>query len=110
MLGKADGALDFARPPRAVRDRIRGVDPWPGAVATLDGEPIKLFGAALAAGEGPPGAVVALDAGGATIACAGGAVRVAELQAPGKKRMRWADFVRGRAVPLGTVLGPGPVA
>jgi methionyl-tRNA formyltransferase len=53
MLAKADGAIDFGRPAAAVAARIRGVDPWPGAYATLRGQPVKLFRARAAAAPGP---------------------------------------------------------
>ncbi|HEX3478741.1 MAG TPA: methionyl-tRNA formyltransferase [Kofleriaceae bacterium] len=43
MLAKADGAIDFGQPAAAVAARIRGVDPWPGAYATLRGQLVKLF-------------------------------------------------------------------
>lgn len=42
-LNKEDGRLDFTRPAREVSARARGVDPWPGATAILDGEVVKLF-------------------------------------------------------------------
>lgn len=108
-LSKADGAIDFARPAREVRDRIRGVDPWPGAVAALGEETIKLFGASLVDGGGPPGVIQTVERTGAVIACGEGAVRVAELQAPGKRRMAFADFARGRPIAPGTVLGRAAV-
>jgi methionyl-tRNA formyltransferase len=103
-LDKRDGALDFTQPARAVRDRVRGVDPWPGAVAALDGEPVKLFGAALGTGQGAPGELLGVDAAGVRIACGDGAVVLAEIQAPGKRRMSFAAFVRGRRLPPGTRL------
>src|ERR1051325_5983408 len=43
MLDKSDGLIDFAQPASAVAARIRGVDPWPGAQATLRGQIVKLF-------------------------------------------------------------------
>jgi methionyl-tRNA formyltransferase len=51
MLGKTDGAIDFGQPAAAVAARIRGVDPWPGAYATLRGQPVKLFRARASVGE-----------------------------------------------------------
>jgi methionyl-tRNA formyltransferase len=105
MLKKEDGRVAWARPARDVADWIRGVDPWPGAASTLRGEPIKLFGARPAPGEGRPGEILTVDADGALIACAAGAVRVGELQPAGKRRMRAADLARGRAIAAGMILG-----
>lgn len=107
MLTKADGAIDFAQPARAVAARIRGVDPWPGAQATLRGQTIKLFRArpADAGAGGAPGTVVAVDAAGAHVATADGIVVIRELQAPGRKRMAAQQFAAGRGIAVGDVLG-----
>ena len=108
MLAKTDGAIDFGQPATAVASRIRGVDPWPGAQAVLRGQPVKLFRARVAAerdSRGAPGTVLAIDPAGARIACGGGAVVIAELQAAGRKRMAAAQFAAGRAIAVGDVLG-----
>jgi methionyl-tRNA formyltransferase len=115
MLAKADGAIDFAGAAAAVAARIRGVDPWPGAHATLRGQVVKLFGAraVLEAGVAAPGTVLALPGGGQArliVACGHGAVAIAELQAPGRKRLTAAQFAAGRGVALGDVLGVVPAA
>ncbi|MEM9488942.1 MAG: methionyl-tRNA formyltransferase, partial [Myxococcota bacterium] len=55
MLSKEDGRVDWNQGADPVRNRIRGVDPWPGAFAMLDGERIKLFAASAAEGAGQPG-------------------------------------------------------
>ena len=110
MLEKKDGAIDFTRPAREVASRILGVDPWPGAQATLRGQVIKLFRARAIDGRGTPGTVLAIDGDGAVIACGDGAVRVSELQLPGKKRMPAQQLVNGRALAVGDVLGTPELA
>ncbi|HUS69106.1 MAG TPA: methionyl-tRNA formyltransferase [Kofleriaceae bacterium] len=106
MLEKSTGQVDWTRDADAVRNLVRGVDPWPGATTLLGGEPLKLFGAGRADGQGAPGTVLAVDERGAVIACGTGAVRVAELQAAGKKRMAALELVRGRKLAVGALLGP----
>jgi len=104
MLAKADGAIDFAGPAAAVAARIRGVDPWPGAQAMLRGQPVKLFRARVAEGQGVPGTVLAIDAAGARVACGDGAVVIAEIQAPGRKRLALSQFASGRRIAVGDLL------
>ncbi len=104
MLTKADGAIDFTQPARRVAARILGVDPWPGALALLRGHNVKLFRARAEEGKGAPGTVLAIDKDGAHIACGEGAVVVADLQMPGKKRMAAAQLVPGRMLAVGDVL------
>jgi methionyl-tRNA formyltransferase len=106
MLDKDAGRLDWTRPAREVKDRVRGVDPWPGAHTTLGGEPLKLWGARLGEGSGAAGQVLGADRDGLVVACGEGAITIAELQAPGRKRLPAAAFFAGRPIPAGTVLGP----
>jgi methionyl-tRNA formyltransferase len=111
LLSKAHGHVDWSRTAREVSDLVRGADPWPGAATTLRGEPLKLYGATAieaeaAQGQGP-GVVLAVDDGGALIACGAGAVRIAQLQLPGGRRMSAVELARGRGLPVGTVLGAG---
>ena len=42
MLEKKDGAIDWARPARAIDDHVRGMSPWPGAFTTLHGKTVKV--------------------------------------------------------------------
>lgn len=105
MLAKEDGRIDWAQPARRVADRIRGVDPWPGATTLHRGERLKLFGARLAGGTGRPGEVLAVDERGLVVACGEGACAIAEVQAPGRRRVAARDFARGRELGAGTLLG-----
>jgi methionyl-tRNA formyltransferase len=112
MLAKTDGAIDFGQPAAAVAARVRGVDPWPGAYATLRGQQVKLFRArAVPADVGSaaaaPGTVLAIDAAGVRVACSDSAVVIRELQAAGRKRLAAAQFAAGRGIAVGDVLG-GP--
>ena len=105
-LEKDDGRIDWTAPAERVRNLIRGVDPWPGATSQLGEQTVKLFGARAAEGQGRPGQVLVIDPAGALIACGTGAIRVAELQLSGKRRMAAADLARGRGIAAGQVLGP----
>jgi len=106
MLDKTDGAIDWAQPARAIAARIRGVDPWPGAYATLRGQPIKLFRAIVTerAAEAGAGTVLAIDREGVHVACTGGVVAIREVQAAGKKRMAAQAFASGRGIAVGDQL------
>ncbi|HKA86629.1 MAG TPA: methionyl-tRNA formyltransferase [Haliangiales bacterium] len=104
MLKKEDGRIDWTRPARAARDLVRGVDPWPGATAQLDGETLKVWRPRVVPGGGEPGEVLGADRDGLVVACGDGAVALGELQLPGRKRLAAAAFVAGRPVPAGTRL------
>ncbi|CAN5654786.1 methionyl-tRNA formyltransferase [soil metagenome] len=106
MLAKTDGAIDFTHPVSLVASRIRGVDPWPGAYATLRGQPIKLFRAHVTdstAGRGV-GIVLDIDKQGIHVSGHGGVVAIREVQAAGRKRMAAHEFAAGRGIAIGDKL------
>jgi methionyl-tRNA formyltransferase len=104
MLTKEDGLLDFGQPARLVSAQARGVDPWPGAFASLGDQPLKLFGPTVVAGQGDRGEVLGLIPAGLSVACAEGAVAFAELQLPGRKRLPAAAVLAGHPIAAGTRL------
>lgn len=98
MLDKSCSPVDWNRPPRMILKQIYGLQPWPVATAEIGGETVKLFAARYSDNETSlaPGSVVSTGKAGIEIACAGGkTVYITELQAPGKKRMSSADYLRG---------------
>jgi methionyl-tRNA formyltransferase len=102
LMKKEDGHLDFGAQARVVSAQARGVDPWPGATAFLAGQPVKVFGARVIAGQGTAGEVQGLVPQGLAVACGEGAVAFAELQMPGRKRIPAAALLAGHPIPAGT--------
>lgn len=102
MLSKDMSPVDWTKSARAVFNQIRGLYPWPGASTTaLTGEPIKLWGAQVVEKhtDALPGTVIAAGKEGIDVACGDGlALRILELQAPGKKRMAAVDYLRGHPI------------
>jgi len=101
-----EARIDWSRPASELADHVRGLSPFPGAWFELDTgkEPVrvKVLMATAEDGEGAPGTV--LD-GNLLVACGEGALRLSRLQRAGKGAMDAGDFLRGNAVPAGTVLG-----
>ena len=105
MLDKGMGIIDFMMKDDAVRGRINGLNPWPCVTVPIQGERLKLLRAVTCEGSGEPGSVISADPkNGLRIACGSGAVRILELQAPGGKRMKAEDWLRGHGIPEGTSL------
>ena len=105
MLTKETGRVDFSSGARAVRDLVRGCDPWPTGWTSLDGEVLKLFRPRVVSGSGEPGVVLGADRDGLIVGCGDDAVAFAELQLPGRKRMAAQALLAGRAIPPKTKLG-----
>ena len=105
ILKKSDGLIDWTASAEAVCNRVRGVTPWPGAFTYHCGRTIKLHRVLPADGTGRPGEVIVSDRSGIIVACGRGSVRLEELQAEGKKRMSYADFLNGNKITEGEILG-----
>ncbi|WP_238326385.1 methionyl-tRNA formyltransferase [Desulfuromonas acetoxidans] len=105
MMKKEDGCIDWSKEARQIHNLVRGLDPWPGAYTLLDGQTLKLAKTRCVEGQGEPGQV--LEASGETVivACGQGALQLGALQLPGKKMLSAADFLRGRGLEKGNLLG-----
>jgi methionyl-tRNA formyltransferase len=94
-IDKAEARLDWSQSAAVLARKLRAFDPFPGAVVTLAGEPVKAWSGEALAGSGRPGQVLAVDPGGIVVACGDGALRLTELQKPGGRRVTAADFLHG---------------
>lgn len=97
-IEKAESSIDWRQPAAEIERRLRAFDPFPGGVATLAGEAVKVWRAEPAAGQGAPGEVIAP---GPVVACGEGALRLTELQRAGGKRGPAAAFLQARPMAVG---------
>ncbi len=97
-IEKAESTIDWRQAAAEIERRLRAFDPFPGGVATLAGEAIKVWRAELAEGHGTPGEVIAP---GPVVACGQGALRLTELQRAGGKRGPAAAFLQARPIAVG---------
>ena len=102
MLSKELCPIDWTKPAEKIHDQIRGLSPWPVATASLNGEIYKLHKSEKTGKtKGVPGEIVSVD-GGLTVSCGdGNSIRILTVQAPGKKAMSCADFLRGHKIEVG---------
>jgi methionyl-tRNA formyltransferase len=105
-IDKAEGRLDWRRPARELHDHVRGLAPFPGAFFEADlghgVERVKVLRTAIETKNGAPGTVLD-DAG--LVACGEGALRLLRVQRAGKGEMAIEEFLRGRKMARGAVLG-----
>ena len=105
MLNKSMGIVDFTADADAVRGLINGLNPWPCVSVPIGNERLKLLRAERVDADGEAGTVAEADPKkGLIIACGSGAVKILEIQAPGGKRMKPEDYLRGHGIPAGTDL------
>ena len=102
-LGKEEGRLDWRRPAVELERAVRAFFPWPGTWFAHGNERVKVLAATtVGGGGGVPGTV--LD-DRLTVACGEGALRLGKVQRAGRGPMSAEEFLRGYALPAGTVLG-----
>lgn len=123
LLKKEDGLIHWQDTADSISNRIRGLDPWPGAYTYLATEPgkgasaqkeasvdkvmLKIYSSRALAEEtsAAPGTILKADTkAGFIVACGRGALQLQELQLQGKKRMTATDFLRGHRISEGTQL------
>ena len=95
MLDKAMCPIDWSKSAREVHNKVRGLNPWPVATATIGGTFFKIHSTVVVEGEGQPGEILGLTKSGLRVACGEGAVEIRVLQAEGGKRMAAPDYFRG---------------
>ena len=96
-IAKQDARIDWSLDADDVARRVRAYNPFPGAFCFADEGAatelrLKVWRAAAVDGAGRPGTVLQGDRAGVVVACGRGAVRLDELQLPGKRRVNAQDF------------------
>ena len=92
-IRKQDVVIDWDRPAEEIARKIRAYNPVPGASFSCGDERIKCWRAAVLDGvEGAPGIVVQAGKDGIDVTCGGGALRMLEVQHPGRRRVLAAEY------------------
>jgi methionyl-tRNA formyltransferase len=107
MLKKEDGLIDWSRKAQAIHNRVRGLQPWPGAYTRFRGQTLHVWRSR------PVHPDIAGGAACATIAslkplivqCGEGALELLEVQLEGRKRISAADFANGQRLTENDRLG-----
>ena len=104
MLDKSLCPLDFSKTAQSLHNQVRGLNPWPSANCRCEGKLLKVHKTTVGGKvDAPVGTIVKLDP--LTVACGDNTSLVLlEIQAEGAKRMAVADFLRGHALAVGTIL------
>jgi len=109
-LTKSDGLIDWKEPAPDIRNKVRGLLPWPGAYTYYGGKTLKILAADIAsdasAGGAIPGEVVDVMKGTGIIVNTGrGLLAIRYLQLEGKKDMSADSFILGHKVTKGYKFG-----
>ena len=107
MSDKKLGNIDWTRPAVEIERLIRGLNPWPSAYTTWNEKTMKIWDADVVDEEktAEPGTIIEVTKQTFSVQTGEGALRINELQIPGKKKMSADAFLRGYQVKTGEKLG-----
>ena len=96
-VSREDEHVNFNDTSLNVYNKIRGLNSWPGAYATLDDKNIKLWVSKISDNvyDKKPGTIVNLSKDGMEVVTKDKSILITELQLPGKKKMDIKDFING---------------
>jgi methionyl-tRNA formyltransferase len=95
-IAKEEAAIDWYREAGEIDRQVRAFNPFPGAFTTLRGEPVKIWrAAAVTDAHAAPGTILVSPGRELLVACGSGALKLAELQRAGGKRLSASDFLHG---------------
>ena len=98
-LSKADAQIDWSLSAEQVHNKVRALNPVPGAWTVLNGSVIKVWATTVVntQTQGQSGQIIVADKHGITVQTGAGVVLITELQASGSKRMAAEAFVAGHS-------------
>lgn len=106
-IRKDTGHIDWTKKSREILALINGTDPVPGAYIIYQEDKIKCFLPEVVLWqdvEKPGTLLVANDRDGLIVKTNDGAIKIGEVQIPGKKRMAATIVLRGKKMEIGTIL------
>jgi methionyl-tRNA formyltransferase len=103
ILKKEDGLIDWQLPARAIHNRIRGLQPWPGAYTTFRGRKLHIWTSLPTDRHtaDPPGTLILDNRRLYAAAGDGLSLELREVQAEGRKRLAGDVFANGARVSTG---------
>ena len=106
-IGAADAVLDWGESAEALARRVRAMAPEPGAFTWFENEKLRILEADLTSEpvDVAPGTLSVDPGGRLRIATRHGWLVPLVLQRPGKRALPVADFVRGRPIEDGAIVG-----
>jgi methionyl-tRNA formyltransferase len=108
-ISREQELIDWDQPAMAIWNKVRGLNPRPGAYTLWNGEVLKIWSCAKPGAESTsekaPGTVLSAGDEGILVATGEGLLTITELQPAGKKAMSAGQFARGGQLAAGTVLG-----
>jgi methionyl-tRNA formyltransferase len=107
ILKKQDGLIDWSQRAQAIHNRVRGLQPWPGAYTRFREQTLHIWKSRSwqAEAPAPPPLPGRLGLKPLHVYCGSGLLELVEVQLEGRKRLSAADFANGQRVGENESLG-----
>ncbi|MEG6522147.1 methionyl-tRNA formyltransferase [Desulfotomaculum sp. 1211_IL3151] len=108
MLKKENELIQWHTGANKIHNHVRGMNPWPVTYTTWGDKILKIWRTALPPqgnNAAEPGTVLETNSSGILVQAGQGQILIKELQLQGSKRMEAEQFLRGKQLLPGTVLG-----
>ena len=106
-LKKKDGLIDWNMPALDIYNRVRGLQPWPGAFTYLNNKLLKIWNSQVVRNgkDRQPGEIVNIDTEkGILVQTGKDKLLITVLQLEGKRKMLTAEFISGHRIEIGSKL------
>ncbi len=105
-LKREEELIDWEKSAAEIFNKIRGMNPWPGAYTFWKNKRLKIWSSRIVDQEGlyNPGEIVKVDQEGILVGTGKGALLITDVQVSGGRRMRAGEFIRGKDIGAGEVL------
>lgn len=108
-LTRDDERIDWSKKADQIYNQVRGLNPWPVAFTTWNGNVLKVWWTEITDGQAvtgkPPGTVLRSSENGIEVQTGQGILAIKELQPAGKRKMTAEELLRGQTLEAGTQLG-----
>lgn len=108
LLKKEDGRIDWRQPAAVIHNRVRGLQPWPGAFTSFRGRPLHIWRSRPAVRDElstmfHAGHIISLRP--LLVSCGAGYLELLEVQQEARKRITASAFVSGQRLQHDEALG-----
>lgn len=105
-LKREEELIEWEKPAAHIYNKIRGMNPWPGAYTFWRGKRLKVWDSRIVVAEGPlePGEIIKVNSQGILVGTGEGALLLTEIQISGGRKMKAAEFIKGKDIRAGEIL------
>lgn len=107
MMNKSLGNIDFSKSAKEIHNLVRGVNPWPSAYTSYNGDTMKVWKTKVLDEKSNDscGKILKVDKEGIRVSTNDNVLLIEEIQMPGKKRVLVSEYIKGNSIETDIVLG-----